>query len=388
MSGPVTLPCVPISASARTSARSAASADLTTTAAVPSEIERHRPRGAERLSVLCRKGVPVPALPWMKWSDVGPLLVGAAGIILVSLTDTIATAPNFASRRGDEVDPDQEMAGIGTSNVAAGFFQGFAVSVSGCRTAVVDQSGARTQLAGLVGAGLVAVLLLFLNGLLAGLPQTALASVVIATALSLIDLGVLRRYAQVRASALTVSLVAAVGVILLGVLPGIIAVIVLAILSFFRRNRRPHGTVLGEVPEMGGWYGPVKHPGATRLPGVVVFGWEAPLFFANSGQFRDKVRRLARERPLPGSFCSARWSLTSMSLPPKCSRLWKGSSMIAACIWHSSSHAIASGTWCTAMASVPRWTEALLSQPRPALDAINNAAVDSPMPPDEGMPPP
>gem|GEM_PF-5827532 len=106
----------------------------------------------------------------------------------------------------------------------------------GCRAAVVDQSGARTQLAGLVGAGLVAVLLLFLNGLLADLPQTALASVVITTALSLMDLGVLRRYAQVRTSALTVSLVAAVGVILLGVLQGIIVAIVLAILSFFRRN--------------------------------------------------------------------------------------------------------------------------------------------------------
>lgn len=152
-------------------------------------------------------------------------------------------------------------------------------------------------MAGLVGAGLVAVLLLFLNGLLADLPQAALASVVITTALSLMDLGVLRRYAQVRTSALTVSLVAAVGVILLGVLQGIIVAIVLAILLFFRRNWWPYGTVFGEVPEMGGWYGTVKYPGAARLPGVVVFGWEAPLFFANSGQFRDKVRRLARERP-------------------------------------------------------------------------------------------
>jgi MFS superfamily sulfate permease-like transporter len=177
--------------------------------------------------------VPVPALPWTKWSDVGPLLVGAVGIILVSPTDTIAAATNFAFRRGDEVDSDQEMVGIGTSNIAAGFFQGFAVSVGGCRAAMVDQSGARTQLTGLVGAGLVAVLLLFLNGLLVDLPQTALASVAITAALSLMDLGVLRRYAQVRTSALTVSLVAAVGVILLGVLQGIIVAIVLAILSFF-----------------------------------------------------------------------------------------------------------------------------------------------------------
>ena len=113
------------------------------------------PRGVKTVGIL-PQGVPVPALPWTKWSDVGPLLVGTVGIILVSLTDTIATATSFASRRGDEVDPDQEMVGIGTSNIAAGFFQGFAVSVSACRAAVVDQSGARTQLTGLVGAAWVA----------------------------------------------------------------------------------------------------------------------------------------------------------------------------------------------------------------------------------------
>ena len=148
-------------------------------------------RGGEEVKTVgtLLQGVPVPALPWTKWSDVGPLLVGVVGVTLVSLTDTIATATSFAARRGDEVDPDQEMVGIGTSNIAAGFFQGFAVSVSGSRTAVADQSGARTQLTGLAGAGLVAVLLLFLNGLLADLPQTALAAAVITAALSLIDLG-------------------------------------------------------------------------------------------------------------------------------------------------------------------------------------------------------
>ena len=140
------------------------------------------------------RGVPVPALPWTKLSDVGPLLVGAVGITLVSLTDTIATATSFAARRGDEVNPDQEMVGIGASNIAAGFLQGFAVSVSGSRTAVADQSGARTQLTGVVGAGLVVLLLLFLNGLLSDLPQTALAAVVITAALSLTDLSALRRF--------------------------------------------------------------------------------------------------------------------------------------------------------------------------------------------------
>jgi high affinity sulfate transporter 1 len=242
------------------------------------------------------QGVPTPTLPWTKWSDVGPLLVGAVGITMVSLTDTIATASSFASRRGDEVRPDQEMVGIGTSNIAAGFFQGFAVSVSGSRTAVADQSGARSQLTGVVGAGLVVVLLLFLNGLLSDLPQTALAAVVITAALSLMDLGAVRRFANVRTSALVVSLVAAGGVILFGVLQGIVIAIVLAVLLFFRRNWWPHGTVLGEVPAMQGWHSIDQYPEAQEMPGVVVFRWEAPLFFANSGQFRDQIRKLVRER--------------------------------------------------------------------------------------------
>ena len=242
------------------------------------------------------QGVPVPALPWTKWSDVGPLLIGAVGITLVSLTDTIATATSFAARRGDEVDPDQEMVGIGTSNVAAGFFQGFAVSVSGSRTAVADQAGSKTQMTGLVGAGLVAVLLLFLNGLLADLPQTALAAVVITAALSLMDLGALRRFAEVRTSSLVVSLVAMAGVILLGVLQGIGVAIVLIVLLFFRRGWWPHGAVLGEVAALGGWHSTARYPEATELPGIVVYRWEAPLFFANSGQFRDQIRRLVRQR--------------------------------------------------------------------------------------------
>ncbi len=242
------------------------------------------------------QGMPTPTLPWTKWSDVGPLLVGAVGITMVSLTDTIATAASFAARHGEEVDADQEMVGIGTSNIAAGFFQGFAVSVSGSRTAVADQSGARTQLTGLVGAGLVAILLLFLNGLLADLPQTALAAVVITAALSLTNLDALRRYARVRTSSLVISLVAAAGVIFLGVLNGIIVAIVLAILLFFRRNWWPHGAVLGEVPELGGWHSTAEHPEAAESAGIVVFRWEAPLFFANSGQFRDQIRSLVRER--------------------------------------------------------------------------------------------
>ncbi|MBJ7328955.1 MAG: sulfate permease [Solirubrobacteraceae bacterium] len=241
------------------------------------------------------QGVPKPSLPWTDLSDVGPLLIAAFGITLVSLADTIATASSFAARRGDEVHADQEMVGIGTANVAAGFFQGFAISTSGSRTAVAEQSGAKSQLAGVVGAGLVVLLLLFLNSLLSDLPQTALAAVVIVAAFSLVDVRVLAHAWRVRRTAVLVSLTATAGVILLGVLEGIVVAVVLAILLFFKRNWWPHGEVLGHVEELGGWHSVENHPSAKQEPGIVVFRWEAPLFFANAGIFREQIRKLALE---------------------------------------------------------------------------------------------
>ena len=240
-------------------------------------------------------GVPSPSLPWTSASDIGPLLVAAVGITMVSLTDTIATAASFAARRGDEVDPDQEMIGMGAANITASFFQGFAISTSGSRTAVAEESGAKSQLTGLVGAGVVVLLLLFLNGLLADLPQSALAAVVIAAALSLMDFNVLGRYLKVRRSAFVLSLVATAGVIFLGVLEGIVLAIILAVLLFFRRSWWPHGAVLGQDPGVAGWHSIDAYPDAEQLPGIVVYRWEAPLFFANAGAFRQQVRHLVRE---------------------------------------------------------------------------------------------
>ena len=240
------------------------------------------------------KGIPSPELPWTKAGDVGPLLVAAIGITLVSLTDTIATSTSFAARRGEEVSPDQEMIGVGTANLAAGLFQGFAVSSSASRTAVAQQSRAKSQVTGLVGAATVVVLLLFLNSLLANLPQTALAAVVMAAAYSLVDVAALRRYWAVRRSAVLLSVVASASVILFGVLEGIVVAVCLSILLFFRRSWWPHGEVLGRAPG-GGWHAVRDREGASQVPGIVVFRWEAPLFFANVGIFRRQVRSLARE---------------------------------------------------------------------------------------------
>jgi MFS superfamily sulfate permease-like transporter len=188
------------------------------------------------------------------------------------------------------------MIGIGAANVAAGFFQGFAISTSGSRTAVAEQSGAKSQLAGVVGAGMVVILLVFLSSLLADLPQSALAGVVIVAALSLLDLRAVRRYAQVRRSALVLSLVATAGVVFFGVLEGIAIAIVLAVALFFRRNWWPNGAVLGRVDGIDGWHSVVDFPGAREEPGIVVYRWEAPLFFANASAFRREVQKLVKAR--------------------------------------------------------------------------------------------
>ena len=241
------------------------------------------------------QGLPTPGLPWTQLSDVWPLLIAAVGITIVSLTDTIATSASFAARRGEEISPDQEMIGVGTANVSAGLFHGFAISTSGSRTAVAEQAGAKSQLTGIVGAGAVVILLLFLNSLLADLPQTVLAAVVIAAATSLIDLAALRRFWTVRRTAFLVSVVASAGVIFLGVLQGIAVAVGLSILLFFRRNWWPHGEVLASVAG-GGWHAVDDEDVASQVEGIVVFRWEAPLFFANAGIFRRRLRSLVHEK--------------------------------------------------------------------------------------------
>ncbi len=191
------------------------------------------------------QGLPTPAFPSVPLDTLGALLLASIGIVLVSLTDTIATSTSFAARRGDDVNPNQEMIGMGGANIAAGLFQGFAVSASGSRTAVAEQSGSKSQVTGLAGAAVVVVLLLFLPSLLQNLPQPALAAVVIVAALSLFNFGILRTYSRMRRTALVISLVTSLGVILFGVLEGILIAVVLSILLFFRRNWWPEGEVLG-----------------------------------------------------------------------------------------------------------------------------------------------
>ncbi len=245
------------------------------------------------------QGFPPLTIPDVHASDI-PLLVGGAfGIALVSLADTIATASAFAGRSGKAIDGNREMLGVGAANIAAGLFQGFPVSTSGSRTAVAEQAGAKTQVTGLVGAVAIATMLLAFPGLLRDLPQPTLAAVVIVASLSLADVsGVVRLWRQ-RRTECGLSIAAFLGVALLGVLPGIVVAIALSVANVFRRAWWPYQTVLGRVPALPGWHDVRSYPDAEQIPGLVVFRFDAPLFFANARTFRDQVTGLAAPDPPP-----------------------------------------------------------------------------------------
>ncbi len=255
-------------------------------------------RGVSLVGVL-PKGFPPLTIPHVRLADLWPLFAGALGIALVSLADTISTASAFAARTGQEVNGNQEMIGIGAANLAAGLFQGFPVSTSGSRTAVAERSGAKTQLTGVTGAVLIIVMIVAVPGLFRNLPQPALAAVVITASLSLADIPATARLWRQRKAEFALSVAAFLGVALLGVLPGIAIAVALSILNVFRRAWWPYDTVLGRVDGLEGFHDTRSYPGAGHLPGLVIYRFDAPLFFANAKTFRDEVARLARADPPP-----------------------------------------------------------------------------------------
>lgn len=250
-------------------------------------------------------GFPPPSLPHASWSQITPLLIGAFGITLVALTDTISTASSFAARSGHQVRGNQEMIGIGTANIAVSFVQGFPVSTSGSRTAVAEQAGARTQLTGVLGAAVIVLMLVLAPGLLRDLPQPALAAVVIAASFSLADIPGTVQLWRRRRTEFTVSITAFLGVALLGVLPGVAVAVAMSVLNVFRRVWWPYQTVLGRAPGVQGYHDLRAYPAAEHLPGLVMFRFDAPLIFANARVFRDQLRRLAGTDPPP------RWILVA-----------------------------------------------------------------------------
>ncbi len=241
-------------------------------------------------------GLHWPELPAAVW---WALLPAAAAIALVALADTSLLSRTYAERTGQRVKADEELRALGAVNVATGLWQGFPVSASSSRTPVAEAAGARSQLTGVVGAVCIALLLVWAPRLIHDLPLAALSAVVMAACLSLADLpGWWRLYRQ-RRSEFGVSLVAMGGVVGLGVVRGIFLAVGLALALFVWRAWRPHDAVLGREDGLKGYHDVARHPQARQVPGLVLFRWDAPLFFANAEIFRERVLQVLAEAPEP-----------------------------------------------------------------------------------------
>jgi len=234
-------------------------------------------------------GLPMPSVPVIRVEDLTPVIVGGFAVALVSFADTSVLSRIYAARLRTPVDPNQEMVGLGAANLAAGFFQGFPISSSSSRTPVAEAAGAKTQLTGVVGALAIATLLLVAPNLLRYLPQTALAAVVIAAAIGLFEFADLRRIYRMQRWEFWLSIVCFAGVAVFGAIEGIAIAIVIAVVEFLWDAWRPHSAVLGRVDQVRGYHDIARYPDAKRIPGLVLFRWDAPLFFANAELFHRRV---------------------------------------------------------------------------------------------------
>jgi high affinity sulfate transporter 1 len=252
-------------------------------------------------------GLPSLGLPPISFHDVRELLPAAIAIATVALADTSALSTTVSRNRrlggsGGRVDPNREIVGLGVANIACGLTQGFPVSASTTRTMVAISVGARSQLAGVVGAALVGGLLLVGGDLVGHLPVPVLAAVIIAAALSMVDLSALSWMWRARPADLVLSLIASGGVVVLGVFEGIALAVGLSLAVFIGRSWRPYDAVLGRIDGVRGYHDLRRHPGGRRVPGLVVFRFDAPLYFANAEHFRRRVEDVLAEEGT-----SARW---------------------------------------------------------------------------------
>ena len=245
------------------------------------------------------QGLPGPSLPLVSADHLMAIMTGGIAVALVSFADTSVLSRTYAARLRSPVAPNQEMIGLGLANLAAGFFQGFPISSSSSRTPVAEAAGAKTQLTGVVGAVAIALLLLFAPALLQHLPQTALAAVVIASAIGLIEVSDLRRIYRIQQWEFWLSMACFAGVAVLGTIPGIALAIVIAVIEFLWDGWRPHSAVLGRVDQVKGYHDITRYPQARRIPGLVLFRWDAPLFFANAELFHDRIFDAVAGSPTP-----------------------------------------------------------------------------------------
>ena len=245
------------------------------------------------------QGLPSFALPWLSGVDLAAVALGGVAAALVAFADTSVLSRTYAARTRSYVDPNQEMIGLGAANLIGGLFQGFPISSSSSRTPVAEAAGSQTQITGVVGAVAVAILLLVAPNLMEFLPNSALAAVVIAAAIGLFEFADLKRIYKVQQWEFWLSMTCFAGVVVFGAIPGICIAVVLAVIEFLWDGWRPYSAVLGRVDGIRGFHDIERHPNARRIPGLVLFRWDAPLFFANAEWFQQRVLQALAESPTP-----------------------------------------------------------------------------------------
>jgi sulfate permease, SulP family len=249
-------------------------------------------------------GLPVPALPRVSVDGVIAMLPSALGVALVGYTDNILTGRAFASRRRTSIDAKRELIALAAANLGAGLMHGFPVSSSGSRTAIGDAVGGRTQLTSLVTVAATVLAVLTVRPVLASFPTAALGAVVVYAAVRLIDVREFRRLASFRRSELLIALATTALVLVVGVLQGVLVAIGLSILDLLRRVARPHDAIEGLVPDMAGMHDVDDYPQARLVPGLLVYRYDSPLFFANAENFLSRARAAVTSSRVP-----VRWFL-------------------------------------------------------------------------------
>ncbi len=233
-------------------------------------------------------GLPVPGLPDVHPAVLRQLLLPAFSVLIVGFSDDVLTARSFA-RRDERVRPNQELLALGAANVGASVLHGFPVSSSASRTAIAVATGSKTQAYSVAAAGSVIVVLLLFRPVLAAFPVAALGAIVIFAAVRLIDVTAFRRLLAFRRGELVVALSACAGVLVLNILYGVLIAVGISVADLLVRVARPHDAVLGRVPGVAGMHDVNDYPDAQTVPGLVVYRYDAPLFFANAEDFRRRA---------------------------------------------------------------------------------------------------
>ena len=243
-------------------------------------------------------GLPSLRVPKVGIHDLGSLAFSSLGVALVCYVESIAVAKAMADQRGYAVDANRELVALGVANLGAGLFQAFPVDGSFSRTASASDAGAQTQLSGVVAAVFVGLTLLFLTPLFKNLPAATLGAVVIVAVSGLFDLAGLRRAWQIRREDFVMGVIALVGVLALGVLEGLLIAVGVSLVALVYHATLPHRAVLGYVPDDRS-FRDIERFDTVTTPGVIVYRFDAPLFFANCRRLRDDVSELVRAAPDP-----------------------------------------------------------------------------------------